>query len=82
MTRRTQRYPILGKNGHVTCDVTKIYFFSSENATLLLIELELRDKDGRVPRDHRSMIIPISIAWGHWLTSEARSKFDKLTPLE
>ena len=66
---------------HVTCDVTKTSKFS-ENATSLLIELEPRNKDERVPRDQGSTMIPISIVWGHWLTSEVRSKFDKMTPLE
>ena len=35
-----------------------------------------------VPRDQRSTMIPTSIFWGHWLTSQVRSKFDKMTPLE
>ena len=66
---------------HVTCDATKTSKIP-ENATSLLIEQELRDNDERIPRDHRRMVIPIFIVLGHWLTSEVRSKFDKITPFE
>ena len=53
-----------------------------EYVTSLLIDLELRDKDERVPRDQRSTLVPILIVLGHWLTSEVRLKLDKMTPFE
>ena len=53
-----------------------------ENVTSLLIDLELRDEEERVPRDQRSTLVSIFIVLGHWLTSEVRLKLDKMTTFE
>ena len=79
--RGTGWYPILG-SFILTWPMSPKPQQCPENATSFLIELELYGKDERVSHDERCTIISNCIVLCHWLTSEVRSKSDKMTPFE